>query len=158
MFKLLNRGVSTTLALGIVLILAILAGLFTIKQSQNIEEEGPFTMVEMTENSSPYIKVTSPAGGETFTVGDTVDVSWESSGVDTIDIGYKREGSGAEIDGWIAKDVTASQDSYSWTTTDEIFPGPEYQGATLELLIHESPFPEGTSQSAESSGWFIIKR
>jgi hypothetical protein len=157
MLKFLNKGVSTTLALGIVLVLAIVAGLFAIKQSQNIEE-GPSTTVEMTKKENPYIKLTYPKGGERFTVGDTIDITWESSGIDNIDIAYKREGSGAEVNGWIAKDVPASQNSFAWLTTKDIFPGPEYQGALLEILVHESPFPAGTSQPAESSGWFAVNR
>ncbi len=70
-----------------------------------------------------FITVTSPRGGETYTEGDRISVTWDSSAnIDKVSIMYKSD---AHHGNWVAFD-TPNTHSYNWTvdvgnTTNENF-------------------------------------
>jgi len=66
--------------------------------------------------NQPSIVITSPAGGETWKVGEIHDITWTSSGIDTVSIWV-----GSTTGAWsmnahdVANDISASLGKYSWT-------------------------------------------
>ncbi|MCH8986977.1 hypothetical protein IIA94_02310 [Patescibacteria group bacterium] len=77
-------------------------------------------------------------------VGSTYNITWESTGIDKIDIGYRRDND-AEIMGWIGQDVPALQGRYSWTIPEEVlrsFNGYRDQDV-FRIVIGKSPVPTG---------------
>lgn len=89
----------------------------------------------------PYIKVLSPNGGEEWNIGNTYTIKWNSNGVEKIDIGYKKEGSGVDINGWIGEEVSASLGEYSWNIPN-IF-SPENNKGWFYIIIAEHPYLAG---------------
>lgn len=96
-----------------------------------------------------YLNVTSPNGGETYTEGDVVTITWDSSpNIDKIMIGYS---SGPGNLNWIAFD-TPNTGSYTWkvdvgNTTKESF------------VIDITGYDVGVgSISDKSDGWFTVKQ
>jgi len=157
MINFFKKGISTPIAIGIILVLAVLVGGFTIWQYSEMNDEIDEEELGSEEIES-YLKILSPNRGEELLIGDTVVITWEFSGIDKIDIGYRREGSGAEVNGWIGKNVSTSQDSYSWTITEGVFPGPEYKQGSFEIIIQETPFQFSKSKSDKSDSYFTIVR
>jgi len=120
----------------IVVILAILVGggilgyqyWWAPKEETKIPElktPGAIEKVEIPEEVTPYIKVISPNGGENWLVGKTYDISWESRGIDKININLIEHvicppGALCEapflID--IASNISANLGKYSWTIPD----------------------------------------
>jgi hypothetical protein len=90
----------------------------------------------------PYIKVISPNGGEEWNIGNTYTIKWYSNGVEKIDIGYKKEGSGADINGWIAKEVDASLGEYSWKIPADLLLSENNKG-WFYIIIAEHPYVAG---------------
>ncbi|MEA3344195.1 MAG: Ser-Thr-rich GPI-anchored membrane family protein [Patescibacteria group bacterium] len=127
---------------------------------------GPTTRAKLNElygckTGKEYIELFSPNGGEKLTVGETYTIRWNTVGIDKVDIGLKREGSGAEINNWIARQIPASQSSYSWVVPVGVFPGIEYNQGNFEIRIGESPFQPGSGAetiSDESDNSFSIIR
>lgn len=64
------------------------------------------------KNSSPSITVLSPAGGETYTMGQKVTIQWTSCNVQNVNIGWAQ---GGHDKGSIKDILPASQGSYQWT-------------------------------------------
>lgn len=64
----------------------------------------------------PSLTITSPLGGETYQVGDTVNITWNQTNVDTVTIGYKVCDPGC-LD-WIVYghpvNISSSTGQYSW--------------------------------------------
>ena len=90
-------------------------------------------------NSTPSITVLSPNGGETYTVGQNVTLSWTSCNVQNIWLGL---GSGGKDFGEITypNPVPASQGSYQWTATNpaQAFTG---SGTNTYFIGFESQSP-----------------
>ena len=63
-------------------------------------------------NTSSSIKVLSPNGGETFYWGETYNITWESSGIEKVNISLQFEDSGGI---GLALNVPASSGMFSWT-------------------------------------------
>jgi len=76
----------------------------------------------------PLITLTSPKGGETFSVGSSMTITWNQTNVDTVWIGYKSCPSCLD---WIVAnhkvDLSATTGSYTWTIPSHITPGNNYQ-------------------------------
>lgn len=60
---------------------------------------------------SPYVKIKYPNGGEVFTFGDTVKVSWEKNQINNCWLGFSF-GPGS-LD-WINTEITGDMSSYDW--------------------------------------------
>ncbi len=82
---------------------------------------------------NPSITVTSPNGGETWKVGETHNITWNSTGMTKVAINLK-DYSGANHNYGIASGVTASLGSYSWTVPDNTFVG---TGSQYKIEISE---------------------
>lgn len=67
---------------------------------------------------APTITITSPAGGETWQIGNTYNINWTSSGVDKVNI---VSGSFASVQ--IAMNASASSGTYSWIIPATVTPG-----------------------------------
>ncbi len=65
--------------------------------------------------TQPSITVTSPNGGETWTPGQNVTITWTSSGMDDSKVFIQVENSNPYS---IASGIPASQGSYTWTVKD----------------------------------------
>jgi len=106
-------------------------GLFTIN--------APIVSNPCNNNSTPSITVLSPNGGETYTVGQNVTLSWTSCNVQNIWLGL---GSGGKDFGEITypNPVPASQGSYQWTATNpaQAFTG---SGTNTYFIGFESQSP-----------------
>ena len=115
----------------------------------------------------PSITVLSPNGGEKWTVGNTYNITWKSTGVNKVDIYLKNHDSGIDcmsaclsLPGGnccepcgdvqvIAKGVSASLGKYSWN-----IPSTQKISSKDEILIQSSI---GESCSADrSDGYFSI--
>ena len=70
-------------------------------------------------STQPSITVTSPTGGETWQIGTTQNIAWNSSGLPanaTLSIGINGDGQTSTMaGGQIATNILASNKSYSWT-------------------------------------------
>lgn len=93
----------------------------------------------------PEITVITPNGGENWPAGSQQIISWTSTDISKVDIGYQTTSSGS---GWqmIAINVDASQGSYNWTIPNT---------PSTECLIKISKFLD-TSISDVSDGFFSI--
>ena len=131
------------------------------KEEVKITEQGTEDEVAQT----PYIKLILPNGGEQLVVGNAYNITWDSSGIDKVDIGYRRDND-AEIMGWIGQQISASEGSYNWTVTEEVFWGDTVQQDSFQIVIGKSSFGPGllglnlqngeTIDSSDSD--FIISR
>jgi len=103
------------------------------------------TMDVCEERTAKSISVTSPNGGEQWTIGETYDISWSSTGVDKINIEIQ-DGS----TGWhLAYGVLASTGKYSWTV-----PSTQPISSSYKMLIAESS--PGSNIQDKSDSYFSI--
>jgi len=70
-----------------------------------------------TPNSTPWIKVVSPNGGEVYQEGQEVEVKWESCNVQNVYLGWVSGGNDLGLLGGESP-FPASQGSYLWTVPD----------------------------------------
>lgn len=63
------------------------------------------------EEGEPYIKVTSPNGGEEWQEGKTYSITWTSNKIDTVDISLEFSNGGGI---GLARDIKASLGRYDW--------------------------------------------
>lgn len=64
----------------------------------------------------PFVRLTYPNGGETFTVGDVINITWESNKMETCTLGWSNApGSLNWIDN--APVIPGAQKSYTWTVS-----------------------------------------
>jgi hypothetical protein len=69
-------------------------------------------------DNQPFITVTSPNGGETWTVGSTHDITWNSNGLPAnahVSIGINGDGQTSTLAGGYITQALASAGKYSWT-------------------------------------------
>ena len=84
--------------------------------TNEVEEQNNNVAIEPSEGEEPSITLTRPDGGETFTAGDSEDITWTvtpgDDPIDTIDIRYSTDGGNS----WTTI-VTGIPDSspYGWT-------------------------------------------
>ena len=71
-------------------------------------------------STQPSITIVSPNGGESWKVGETHNITWNATGVQTVNISINAGASGAIT---VASNVSASSGSYSWTIPANIFSG-----------------------------------
>lgn len=85
----------------------------------------PFNLAQVgstTSSTTPSIKVTSPQGGETFAIGETIKISWQATGLDQMRLTIWQNSS---FKGDIA--TVPNTGSYSWTIPDRLLPGTGYR-------------------------------
>ncbi len=63
------------------------------------------------------VTITSPNGGESYTVGDPVDITWSTSSTANCSIYYQTEESGPFTSYYVGNVSNASVESYSWTAS-----------------------------------------
>jgi len=80
------------------------------------------------------LKLTSPAGGEEWQIGQTYKITWKARGVEKVGIVLYK---GTEAV-WIAENVNAEQEEYDWT----IYSGQGYGGG-FWIAVFEYPWAEG---------------
>jgi hypothetical protein len=84
--------------------------------------------------SSPSITVTSPNGGEVWTLGTTENITWTSVGLsNNIHIVLRQNGINVAL---IAKNIDPNPGSYTWTVGD-CLKGTVTPGANCRILIKE---------------------
>lgn len=127
MDKFLNKGISTPIAIGIILVLAVLVGGFILWQRPDIEDES-FTEQELetVEEVEPYIEVLSPNGGEEWLVGNDYTIKWQSGGIEKVSIWFYMPT--PPPGGWppgasklIAKDYSADREEYVFNFTKDYY-------------------------------------
>jgi hypothetical protein len=101
-------------------------------------------------NTSPWIKVTSPNGGETYTAGQQITVKWKSCNVQNVYIGLA---SGGKDFGELTPDgqpISASQDSLQWTASN---PAKDFTESSINSyqIVIQSQAPDVTVRSGTFS-------
>jgi hypothetical protein len=102
------------------------------------------------DQEEPLITVTSPDGGETWTIGGTYDITWtcpSGAGVDMVDIFLKDKRVGAEEQ--IGNLIDCSIEKYSWKIGD-ISPGENFFKIQLRHIAGGQPLID------ESDDYFSI--
>ena len=95
------------------------------------------------EKAEESITITSPNGGEQLEIGQTYNITWESTGVDKVMIELEKESQGWHL----IYSVLASQGYYSWTIGD-LTPASNYK-----INIWDT---ENTSINDKSDNYFSI--
>ncbi|MEN8152375.1 MAG: Ser-Thr-rich GPI-anchored membrane family protein [Acidobacteriota bacterium] len=85
---------------------------------------------------TPSITVTSPNGGEDWSLGGTYNITWASTSM-TGNVGIKLFQNGLSL-GYIALDVPVSAGTYSWTISEIIGVGPIVPGINYQIQIKQS--------------------
>lgn len=111
------------------------------------------------------ITVNSPSGGEVWDYGQTHDITWSSTGLDTVNIGLVKAGAQTSIT--IASNVTASLGKYTWTIpstlsagaynisiTHNFTTGGSGISASSNAPFHIGPFVKVTSPVGGEVWWF----
>jgi hypothetical protein len=104
------------------------------QQNQNQQQTPPNNQVN---NNQPSINVLSPNGGEIWNTGQTYSITWKSSSLEKVDIGYVQEGHGFEF-APIAKNVQASLGVYSWKIPASILSRENKQGSFKIIIAKDS--------------------
>lgn len=133
------------------IVLAVFTGGFLLLRSVGKETE-PTDDSNIKKEGRRYLKVVSPDGGEKFTIGDRIQIDWESKGVNNINIGWVEN----ETNRWIAKDIPTSQGSYTWTASEGVLSDTWDQRVVLKIIIQEAPFESGVSLFDRSDGLITI--
>ncbi|MBU4486897.1 MAG: GPI anchored serine-threonine rich family protein, partial [Candidatus Delongbacteria bacterium] len=88
--------------------------------------------------NTPYIQVTSPNGGETWTMGTDQTITWQDNLTEDVKIELFR-GSNLAL---TINDSTASNGSYSWNIPDSLTAGANYK-----VMITSIPVNAETDES-----------
>jgi len=157
----LNKGISTPIAIGIVLILVVLVGGFTWLQYGEIwREVSELPEVELPEKElytgKPYIKVISPSGGENWIIGNTYDIIWESKGyhgmVYITLINEERDWACRLTSGYIS----VEEGKYSWEVDANIC-STLYPGDKFKIKVNEEEGMSIPRLDNESDDYFSIE-
>jgi hypothetical protein len=108
------------------------------------------------------ITITSPNGGEKWTRGNTYDITWESSGINKVNIYLKDDSIGVPCTlcvenvycppcgaTKIASNISAAQGKYSWT-----IPSTQSIGSKYKILIWDAAYPVAARD--QSDNYFSI--
>lgn len=98
-------------------------------------------------SAQPSITVTSPNGGETWQIGSSYDIKWDSVGLNKINIELWDTSTNRST--IIAKDINAVLGKYTWTPGASVVPG-DYK------ITIVSYFTENTGISDSSNNSFKI--
>ena len=154
------------LLIGILLIVVIVLGFLLAKPKfKNTQLVNPTPIVTTqtgnqnqqntcSPNDPASITITNPIGGETFTPGQTVSITWTSCNVDNVFIGWAQ---GGHDKGLFSENPTsASQGSYQWTVPNY----PDVAGNNYWIAVSQAvPQPHNTWTSGifAKSGTFTIQ-
>ena len=99
-------------------------------------------------HAAPSVTVTSPNGGESLNVGDTYTVTWDSTNVDSISLGYSF---GAGSLNWIDTDITTSKNtgtySYDWTVGIGNIQEGDSRDVKISIIAYETGVGSVTDES-----------
>lgn len=90
--------------------------------SENSNTEWRPKLVITYTPGNDYISINSPNGGEEFYTGEDIDISWTIDQLGDVTISLTDGNSDLTID-----DVSASDETYSWTIPDDINEGSNYK-------------------------------
>lgn len=125
MFKFLNRRVSAFLAIGIVVVLIVVAICAFNKSCLNAS-----LFSALINNTLPSVSVTSPNGGETWKKGSYQTIKWTSSNLQSADKIYVSviNASGNKTT-TIASALSSTSKSYTWKIPSDsnLFPAGQYK-------------------------------
>jgi len=141
-----NKDILIPVLVGFLLL--VLTGGFFLWQSLDNSETGLPEDSTGRENRKD-LKIVSPNGGEEFAVGDIVQITWESEGVDNVDIGWTE----SEINRWILEDIPASRGNYDWAIPDL-----GQERVVLKIIIQESSPESGGKLYDRSDGLITVVR
>jgi len=116
------------------------------------------------EITKPYIKVISPNGGEEWKIGETYNITWESKGIDKINIGLQLFDSQKSIIGPaypIVKNTDASKGIYSWNIkSSNIYVSPQINTTAkfYKISIVSTSFRNTGIGADESDNYFTIAK
>jgi len=89
--------------------------------------------------AAPTVSITSPNGGETLTVGQTYRITWSSTNVDKVALGYS---SCSSCLAWIANTIP-NNGSYDWTVN--------VNSASTKFKIYILAYQTGTGSASDYS-------
>lgn len=93
-----------------------------------------------------FVKVTSPSGGETFTEGDSANITWDSSNnIDKVAIMYKSD---AHHGNWVAF-TYPNTGSYSWTVDVG-------NTTNTQFYIEITGYETGKGSTTNAGGYFTV--
>jgi len=103
-----------------------------------VEDDDPTDLSDADFEIGDAILVTTPAGGEALSVGQTVDITWSSGGVTDIDIELSRDGGSS----WeaVAAAIPATDGAHAWTVN-----GPPAGDCVVRLSDSADQDPVGLS-------------
>jgi len=104
--------------------------------------------------SSPTLTITSPNGGETYVLGDTMNIAWTSKGLSIGLLRIEYSSDNFVTSSIMAQDVS-NTGTYSWTIPDTAL-----SGASIKIRITDQARPEITDTSDavfRIRGGFTIK-
>ncbi len=103
-----------------------------------VDDDTPFDLSDADFEIGDAILVTTPAGGETLTVGQSFEITWSSGGVTDVDIELSRDGGTT----WeaVAAGIAAADGAHGWTVT-----GPPANDCQLRLSDSADDDPIGLS-------------
>ena len=117
------------------------------------------TSTEENNSGEPYIKIISPNGADSWKIGETYDIAWQSSGVKSLDIILENWD---QMDGtWpssilIARDISASLEKYSFILSEnKLPPDAEKSGSHFKLRIVS--YPLDYTISDRSDDFFTVQ-
>ena len=98
----------------------------------------------------PFVRLTYPNGGETFTAGDIIQITWESNRANRCSLGHSL-GEGT-LD-WIATDLPGTQKSFAWTVKSW---GSTFQSQQQKIYILCNSIVPTTQLSDYSDAFFTV--
>ena len=98
----------------------------------------------------PSVRITYPNGGEIFTVGDVIQINWESNRANRCSLGHSI---GPDTLDWIATDLPGTQKSLTWTVKSW---GSSFQSQQQKLYILCSSINPTTQFSDYSDDFFTV--
>ncbi|MHB9030352.1 MAG: GPI anchored serine-threonine rich family protein, partial [Candidatus Latescibacterota bacterium] len=126
--------------------------IITLKVSDtgNAQISSESTGLTVSPSPSPSLALTAPLGGDRWAVGSTHAITWNSTGVDKVDLYYEfYSGAGATLTRF-ATDVDARSGSYAWTV-------PNIVGGSARIKIMSSRLVSGVSGvAANFSNYFSV--
>ena len=132
--------------IGFLIVLSVLVGFSQIQASNTASG---VVNDDCTSGTAPWIKVISPAGGETFITGQQIVIKWTSCNVQNV---YLSLAQGAHDKGNLVDNMPATPGSYQWTIpfSDPSLPNNNYHIGVFSVNL--TPGVQGISGAFNING------
>ena len=132
--------------IGFLIVLSVLVGFSQIQASNTASG---VVNDDCTSGTAPWIKVISPAGGETFITGQQIVIKWTSCNVQNV---YLSLAQGAHDKGNLVDNMPATPGSYQWTIpfSDPSLPNNNYHVGVFSVNL--TPGVQGISGAFNING------